>query len=652
MNRFLLLFFLFVTALSFSQVQPQIRKQDPNVNTSVNDTLGRVSRESTSNKGLKNLDAKIEDYKIISVENDTTIVDTTLTIAKLNKFNYLRKDDFGFLRFSNIGQTYNTLSYSFNSLKTVPVFGARARHFNHMEIEDIHYFYMPTPFTELMYKTAFEQGQLLDSFFTVNLSPQFNFSLAYKGLRSLGKYQHILTSTGNFRFTTNYKTKNNRYQARGHIVFQDQSNQENGGLRNEDIENFESGNAEFKDRSVFDPNFEDAESILEGKRFYFDHKYNILQKKDSINNTQLNVGNVVTFEDKFFRYEQESPNAIFGDAFTSRIDNRTNLEHFYAEVNSTFNHSKLGMIKALVGYTELSYGYDKLVFVDGMLIPNRINDNIVKIGAEYRNQFGKLLVHGKVGANISGEFDGNYFLGGAGYQVNPDLVINGEISTSSKAPNFNFLLHQSDYINYNWENNFSNVETRQLSFHVKSDKYVNVDAQLTSIDNYTFFQRNADSIVKPFQSNSTVNYLRIRVAKELRFKDFALDNTIEYQNVLDGEGVLNVPEFITRNTLYYHKHLFKKALYLQTGITFNYFTKYNLNAYDPVLAEFYVQNDQELGGFPRFDFFVNIKVRQTRIYLMFEHFNSSFTGYNYYSAPNYPYRDFVVRFGLVWNFFL
>ena len=74
---------------------------------------------------------------------------------------------------------------------------------------------------------VFEQGQLLDSFFTVNTSPQFNFSIAYKGLRSLGKYQHILTSTGNFRFTFNYKNKSKRYNARAHIVTQDQFNEEN-----------------------------------------------------------------------------------------------------------------------------------------------------------------------------------------------------------------------------------------------------------------------------------------------------------------------------------------------------------------------------------------------------------------------------------------
>ncbi|NDK19012.1 MAG: putative porin, partial [Zetaproteobacteria bacterium] len=30
----------------------------------------------------------------------------------------------------------------------------------------------------------------------------------------------------------------------------------------------------------------------------------------------------------------------------------------------------------------------------------------------------------------------------------------------------------------------------------------------------------------------------------------------------------------------------------------------------------------------------------------------SFSGYNYFSAPNYPYRDLSIRFGLVWNFFI
>src|SRR5690606_40749755 len=113
-----------------------------------------------------------------------------------------------------------------------------------------------------------------------------------------------------------------------------------------------------------------------------------------------------------------------------------------------------------------------------------------------------------------------------------------------------------------------------------------------------------------------------------------------------------LPEFVTRNTLYYSSHFFKKALFLQTGVTFNYFTKYYMNAYDPLMAEFYVQTDREFGGYPRFDFFVNAKIQRARIYIKAEHFNAAWTGYNYYSAPNHPYRDFAIRVGLVWNFFL
>ena len=86
-------------------------------------------------------------------------------------------------------------------------------------------------------------------------------------MRSLGKYQHILSSSGNFRFTTNYHTKDKRYYLKTHFVNQFMINQENGGLSNEQIIDFESGNSEFTDRSLFDPLFEDAESNLEGEGF-------------------------------------------------------------------------------------------------------------------------------------------------------------------------------------------------------------------------------------------------------------------------------------------------------------------------------------------------------------------------------------------------
>ena len=613
--------------------------------------------------------ANIEDYLIISVEHDTTYVDTTLSIQKDYKYNYLRRDNFGLIPFTNIGQTYNSLTYDFKSTDLIPSFGARARHFNYMEVEDIYYYNVPTPLTELLYKTAFEQGQLLDSFITVNVSPQLNFSIAYKGLRSLGQYQNILTSTGNFRATSNYKTKNERYKVRLHIVTQDLSNQENGGLQEEDIPNFESGEEEFLDRPVFDPNFDDAENILEGKRFFLDHNFSIFdtskRKKDTLKtNTkkhtgQLSVNHTLMFEDKFYQFDQEAPaTELFGEAFqTSDLRDRVTLEHLNNTVALNYKDNLLGTFGVNASSTHYNYGYDKIVILNGETITNRLRGEIIAAGANYKKFYKGFNLKAAGGVNITGDFEGNFLTGEASIQLSKDAFAKATITQNSKAPNFNTLLYQSTYRGFNWQNNFSNTETQQLALQLKYKKLVNLTVDYTNISDYVYFagveNTEFEQQIEPLQNDGTISYLRAKLENEITVGKFSLNNTVLYQSVDDNEAnILNVPEITTRNTLYYSSHLFKRAMFLQTGITLNYFTKFFLNAYNPLLAEFYVQNEIEFGEFPRLDFFINAKIRQTRIFLKAEHFNSSFTGFDFYSAPNVPYRDFTVRFGLVWNFFL
>ena len=420
------------------------------------------------------------------------------------------------------------------------------------------------------------------------------------------------------------------------------------------VERFEDGNPRFIDRSVFDPAFENAESILKGERYHIDQYYNIVQQKDSISHNTLSIGTILSYEDKSFQYDQTSPYANYGDAFSSsELQDRVTLEKLYLEANTKYSNNTLGELGFQIGYHKFNYGYNTLVSIDGNDITNRLKGNVITAGGEYKNKIGEFLIHGKLGVNISGDFNGNYLEGIAHYKFKDSSYVQAKLNINSKAPNYNYQLYQSDYINYNWQNNFENVRTKQLGFELFSKKFFNAEVDYTTIENHTYFAKSeTDNLVAPMQNDGTVNYFRVKLGKAITFNKFTLDNTIRYQKVIDGEGILNVPEIVTRNTIYYANHFFKKALYLQTGVTLNYFTKYNMNAYDPVLAEFYTQNETEIGGFPRLDFFVNFKVRQTRVFLKAEHFNSSFTGYNFYSAPNYPYRDFIVRFGLVWNFFM
>jgi len=591
----------------------------------------------------------ISAYKIINIKGDSTFVDTSLTIQKDYKFNYLRKDNFELLAFNNIGQSYNSLAYNLKGEDLIPEFGARARHFNFMEARDIMYYEVPTPLTEIYFKTVPEQGQNLDAFFTVNTSERINFSLAYKGLRSLGKYQNSLTSTGNFRATLSYNTLNERYRLKTHFVAQDLLNRENGGLSELALQQYISKEPEFEDRSLLEVKFENAENVLFGKRFYLDQEFDIVNGEQN----KVTIRNILDFSDKKYIFRQDSPVEYFGKSFrNSNLQDNVKLRNITNVASISFQNLILGKLTGKAGISHFNYGYNSLLFLEEQDITNRFVGENYSLGGEYSNQFGPLKLYGDAMLNLAGDYSGHYFTAGVGYQLNKDSYFSAGINSNERAPNFNFLLYQSDYLNYNWQNDFKNQSARSLNVKLSSKKWLNVDASFSQIDKYTYFSKNQNDAVKPFQFGGTVNYFKLKASREFRLGKFALDNTLMFQNVSNGQEVFNVPELVSRNTFYYGDHWFKKALFMQTGLTLNYFTSYQMNGYDPVLAEFYVQNLQEFGGFPVVDFFFNAKIRQTRIFFKLEHLNSLIDGNNNFTAPDYPYRDFLVRFGLVWNFFL
>ena len=641
--------------LSFGQIGGNRNSQGSTANNNPNYKNGVDSQEK----------APIEWYKIVDAVRDTTLVDTTLSIEKEFKFNYLRKDTFELLPFANVGTPYNQLAKTFDDENLMPLFGARAQHINYKEVEDMLYYDVPTPFTEFYFKTAFQQGQQLDGLFAVNTSRQFNFSLAYKGVRSLGNLQNRLASTGNFRFTTSYHTKNKRYFLRGHLAAQDILNRQNGGLTDEALPLFINDDSNFSDRGRLEVNFEDAENFLKGIRYYVDQEYHVIKQQDSLSHTVLAVGNAITYEEKQYRYQQDAAYFDFDEAYESAdLRDLVRLQELNAKMYARFDNNIIGRLGAFIDYTDYNYGYNSVLILDEGRIENRLKGGILAAGASYQKTYKGFDLQGKGAVNISGPYDGAYLNGKASFTFLDDIKAAAGIKIHSVAPNFNTLLYQSDYVSYNWQNNFDNVKTQELSFGLASPTFGNVNVSYTGIDNYTYFgttvieaatEETAAIISQPapLQSATRVDYLKIKLEKEFKYQNFRLANTVLYQNVASGAAVFNVPTFITRNTLYYEDQWFKKALFLQTGVTFKYFPKYNMDAYSPVLAEFYVQDSQEIGGFPMIDLFFNAKVRQTRIFVKYEHVNSLFkTTNNHFAAPGYPYRDGIIRFGLVWDFFL
>ena len=625
-------------------------------NSSITDSLmSKFGNRST--KLNKNPDAKIQDYLIISRTNDTVAVDTSLTIEKYHKINFLRKDDFDLIPFSNTGVAYNTLSfYGINSIN--PKMGASNKYYSYDSVDDVVYYDLPTPFTELMYRSVFEQGQLLDAVYSVNTSRQFNFSISRKGLRSLGNYQNFISSSSNFKISTNYFSKNKKYRFRTHYTNQKLFSEQNGGINNSDILNFENGNSQFLDRGVFDPNFENAHNEFLGKRFYVDQSY-VLIDKDSISDSSLELFSSIYLEEKKYKFQQSSSDEFFGDSFVSQeINDKILLNSLNLQAGLIYNSDIFGKINLGLRYVSDKYSLENYQIDQYIDNTQSINSKTTFITAEYLKTFSKIELNAKTENFIFGDNKSNMFSSSIMLKLKNNNSFTANYKLFSSVPNYNFLLYRSNYENYNWNNQFDNTITNSISLGLKLNEIIDLDVDLISVKKHIQFEKIVNDLadsgeysILPIQQNGNLDILKLQLGRKINFGKFSIDSKLLFQKSL-SDDIINLPQIVSRNTVYFSTDMFKKALFLQTGFGVKYFSKFYMNGYDPLLSELYIQNEKEIGEFPVIDFFINAKIQQTRLYFKFEHFNSSFTGYNYYSAPNYPYRDFSFRFGLVWNFFM
>jgi hypothetical protein len=655
MRIFFSLIFLIFPVLLFSQKKKQVNSaKEIDYNSKYN--------SSDSIKKKKAPEATYDMYQFISLDRDTTYIDTTQSIRKSYSHNYLRKDNFGLLEFPNIGQTYNTLQYGMNGFSPYPEFGFTAKQFNYIKANDVKYANVATPVTELYFKSTIQRGQSADSYFSLNVSPRLNFSIAYRALRSEGRYINQQSKSGNFRFTTSYNSKDGRFIANMHYTSQKIENEENGGISN--VSDFTSGAPSFDNRQRLSVYLEDANSVLKGGRFFFDQAFRINRKKGDNN---LYFFNQFNYEEMYYGYTQKTiPSSVggvlvdrFGESFvTSGMDDITNYNKMYNKVGAVYENMTLGSFTFFVDDLHTNYFYNNILYLDGgNTVGNLLSQKINTFGGQYNYRKdkwnGKFLYSKSITNQNLYNLDAS-----AVYDWNDENQLSFRYQSMNKLPNNNYNLFQSSYKKYNWSNDFASEKINSLSVNADT-KWVSLSMQLNTINDHLYFADNTSlserkdsmQIVAPKQYGKAINYASLKVSKEFTFGRWALDNTMLFQKVDQPDAVLNVPEFVTRNTLYYTNYLFDRKLFFQTGVELNYFTSYYTNNYNPVIGEFFVQDRVKIGNAPLLDYFVNVKIQRTRLYLKAEHFNSLFSKNNYFSDANNPYRDFLIRFGLVWNFF-
>ena len=649
---------------------------------------------------IKSMDeVTVSDYKIMYLDGTEKVVDTSLSLEGEYTFNFLREDYFEYLPLPNMGEGFNKLGYNFHDQPFTPQMGARVKHFGYFEKEDVPYYEAPSAYTELFFKSTFQQGQFLDTSLAINTSPKFNIAVSFRGFRSLGKYVSALSRSRQFRLSTQYQTFNQRYRLRMHQTTQSLENEVNGGLTNDSVYFFEnapnyveadeSGNPvldeDGNEQIVFYDGFLDrnrlgtqiqADNVLEGKRYFMEHRYQMLPLAKDTTVYKMAVGYSASLENKKYKFNQNRPGAYFFENFeVSNVRDSTSFNTLENKLYIKYKDKALGQFQLDLYHHNWDYTLGPNEYEKDTLLSNQIKASQLAAQARWQKELFGVTTSAMGYQSLNKDYATQAFTLDIKRPLVKDILLGASYKYRSQPLNFNFYLAESDYKMYNWDNtHLENQQFNTRSVFISHPKWGRIQGEWTSIDNFTFLNNttrlrdlNKKFSVEVLQTDKKIDYFKARLDQRIDFGNFSWVNNVQYQKVnqeedpdaiLSGPIALNVPEWLIRSTLMLTSSIFNKALFFQTGATFVFFTDYYSDQYNPLLAEFVTQNNTKIGEYPRVDFFFNAKIKSSRIFLKLENISAPIehlidvdTPYDYYAAPFVPYRDFSIRFGLIWNFF-
>ncbi len=584
----------------------------------------------------------IEKLKKFNINNDTILLDTTLNINKFYEFNFRRKDNFELIKPNNVGQSYNNLSYVIND-SNYPIIGYSANKTQLQSSDDIYFYDVAYPMTELLFKTVFSQGQLTDVLFTTNVNRKLNFSLGFKALRSLGKYQNSLSGSKNFTFTYNYNSK--KFSSKSFYLSQKLEKHESGGLSLISINDFESKDPVFNERSKLNVKFEDAVNVYFQRDFYSHNKFKIFDNKKNLSlNHNLHY---VTVNNS---YNQSLINNYYGGLIggITTVDDKFKFRSIKNKIsfdisNVIFDFTEIGFINFNYEYFNLNSSNEKI----------KENSNLFSI--KLSKNFKILDLDFDLQKKISGDRIGdrlNIVLKPA-KRYNLDLSL--KLSSVKSHPGLIYDNYYSGFSGVNWTNSNDLVNTNTIFINYINKKFGQFNLSGSLINNYVYVSTENSDIESYIpiinQAEFDIKLFKLKYVKNFIFGKFSMNNSFLIQDVNQNDNVLNIPDFVYRNSFFISEKIFKNVLEIQSGFNLKIFSKFFINEYNPVISTFHIQDKRKIGGFPIIDFFLNAKIRQTRLFFIFEHINSSLSENNFFTTPSIPYRDSNFRFGLNWNLF-
>jgi hypothetical protein len=188
-----------------------------------------------------------------------------------------------------------------------------------------------------------------------------------------------------------------------------------------------------------------------------------------------------------------------------------------------------------------------------------------------------------------------------------------------------------------------------LEFSLELPRYfLTLKAGTRTVSNLKYF----NEYTIPVQAPEVVGMFYLRANKTFNFWYFASMFDVTLQKVTNDK-YLRVPSSILYNSTFFQKNITfftGGSLLLQTGFDTRINSKYYADAYKQSLGVYYLQNKKKYGEYPMIDFFVKTKIKEAGIFIKIENFMNLIQGRTAYYSPNYAYGNWLLRFGITWQF--
>jgi hypothetical protein len=611
--------------------------------------LVRAQEEPSSIKAKD----KIFSHQYSYLNTDTYwFVDTSFNSLKwYRRLNATYKDDFGSQVLHNMGAPRNDIVSQMDfSLDNYFTLGPYQAYFSSQN--EIPFYHTRSAFSEANYVSAINRGQAFSILHTQNINKRWNFLIRYRRLNSLGAYAGSQNIQSRFLFNTHYTSGKGKYEIYAYALSEKLDAFESGGLDNDS--SFEE-NVDIP-REALAMRFQGGQiekRVIRNREFFVQQRYNLLnplkQKKaavDSLDSTVVERNSQLAFVHRL-KYQRQSNTygGFTNDVYTNYYFSTANytdsvafhsLDNRLVVLGEVGDSSKFEVEGGLRGY--------QMRYVNSYFDQGSFN---LGITGRTRGTIKDLIeVEGALDYFFSGALTNDFSLRTkAGLKLWKEIRAEGGYNYLRKTPEFFTQQYISN--NFIWYNNFEQTTSGELNLGLKWKRgHLNWTQRTTN--NLVFFNES----VLPEQVANVVRLSKIEVRQDFEFWKFVhLDNRVVLQEVTEGADFMPLPQWVTRNAIYFDFDLFDRALRCIVGAELNYFSAFSSPSYSAGTGRFYLANEKIIGDYPYLDLFAQFKIKSATIFLKYQHLNQGLNGYRYYAAPRYPMADRFLRVGISWRFF-